>query len=105
MKLVDKDTYREIETILENAYQPNLPDYIKLSLHELDNFFGGTTHYEFMKRYYYERDQYKYRYAKKKALFKKIYRELYVEEPTLYQIKKEVIYKAAMIFYKNGVLK
>jgi len=105
MKLIDKATYKEIELILLNAQNEDLPDNTKQALKELHDFFYGSLHYEFIKAYYFNRYKYKYSCPNVADLFKKIYHDLYIEEPTLYQIKKEVIYKAAMIFYKNGVLK
>lgn len=104
MKLIDKKVYEEIEKLLVAGKNADKKE-VQESLQELNAFFKGTNHYNFLKTYYYERHKYKYRYPRKEDLFKKVYRDLYVEEPTLYQIKKEVIYKAAMIFYKNGVLK
>lgn len=103
MKLLSKETYKKIEKILYDAHETTDPKVTK-ALEALNNFFKGSEHEEFLNTYYYNRHKYNNRCPKNSMLFKKICNQLYIEEPTLYIIKKEVIYKAAMIFYKNGVI-
>lgn len=103
MKLIDNETYQKIEGILYNCLTTNDLN-VKKSIESLNNFFKETDHLYFLQNYYYRRNLYTNRYPRNSLLFKKICKDLYIEEPTLYIIKKEVIYKAAMIFYKNGVI-
>lgn len=103
MKLLTNEVYRKIENLL---YSRNIivNTNTLAALKKLEDFFKGTDHMYFLKNYYYDRKNYKNRYPKNSMLFKQICKELYIEEPTLYIIKKEVIYKAAMIFYEKGVI-
>lgn len=104
MRLLPKSEYKKIENILYNS--ENIDDInIQNSLAELNAFFENSLwHKYFLEKYYYSRYQYKNRFAKNSDFFKYICTELYIEEPTLYIVKREILYKAAMIFYKNGVL-
>ena len=103
MKLLTKEIYDRVENILLN-YKNTVDENIRKSLVELSMFFKGTDHMYFIQHYYYCREDYKNRYPRDSNLFEYICKKLYIEKPTLYIIKKEVIYKAAMIFYKNGVI-
>ena len=102
MKLLTNDVYKKVEKLLYN-YKNTTDEIIKKSLIELSEFFNGTDHMYFIEHYYYI-DDYKNRCPKNSNLFDYICKKLYIEKPTLYIIKKEVIYKAAMIFYENGVI-
>ncbi len=103
MRLLTNNEYKKIENLLYENNSDNIS--IQCSIREITNFFKGTEYHEyFLTKYYFNRNQYKNRYPKNSMFFKQICKELYIEEPTLYIIKKEVIYKAAMIFYKNGVI-
>lgn len=103
MKLLTNNVYKKVEKLLYN-YKNTTDEIIKKSLIELSEFFNGTDHMYFLEHYYYYRDDYKNRCPKNSTLFDYICKKLYIEKPTLYIIKKEVIYKATMIFYKNGVI-
>lgn len=103
MKLLTNDIYKRVEKILYN-YKNITDENTKMGLIELGKFFNGTDHMYFIENYYYKRDDYRNRCPKNSTLFEYICKKLYIEKPTLYIIKKEVIYKAAMIFYKNGVI-
>lgn len=103
MKLISNETYQKIEGILYNCLGTTDLN-IKKSIDSLNNFFKDTDHLYFLQNYYYNRDSCKNRYPRNSLLFRKICKDLFIEESTLYIIKKEIIYKAAMIFYKNGVI-
>lgn len=103
MKLLTNEIYGKIEGILYN-YWNTTNENVKKSLVELGKFFNGTDHMYFIENYYYNRQNYKNRCPKDSMLFDQICKDLYIEKPTLYIIKKEVIYKMAMILYKNGVI-
>ena len=108
MKLLSKNKYEEIENILYN-YEQNIYNKQNIidSISELEEFFENSPpHIYFLKTYYFNRYKYKNRYPKNDnvGLFKKICKDLYIEIPTGYLIKKELIYKTAMIFYKNEVI-
>lgn len=104
MKLLPKETYKKIEEILYNYKKCN-NDQIRKSIKEVKEFFIDRPHVYFLDKYYITRNEYKNRFPANSIWLKKICDDLYVEEPTGYRIKQELIYKTAMIFYKNGVIK
>lgn len=107
MKLLTKTKYKEIENILykyNKEYKKNI--LITKSITEVLEFFNSSPpHLYFLDMYYFKREKYKNRYPDNSALFKKLCRDLYIVESTGYDVKRELIYKIAMVFYKNGVIK
>lgn len=107
MKLLTNDEYKMIENYLYEYNPLALYNDIKIknSIEEVKEFFEDRPHKYFLEKYYLERKDYVNRYPSNSSFLKKICKDLYIEEPTGYRVKQELIYKTAMIFYKNGVIK
>lgn len=106
MKLLSKENYDKVEKYLREykGYNVKTIEYIK-SIEEIINFFVETPYKDFLNIFYFDRREYKNRYPSNRLLFRHLCKTLYLQEPTLYIIRKEIVYKSAMIFYKNGILK
>lgn len=106
MRILSIRTYHEVENLLRDSYKESDADknYIE-AIAEIKNFFNKTPYKDFLNIFYLERHLYKNRYPSDRVLFTHLCRQLYLQEPTLYVIKKEIIYKSAMIFYKRNLIK
>ena len=106
MKLLPKNEYDLIEQLLQNYKYFTEPtsNYLK-SMNELITFFDIPIYKEFLTYFYFNRSQYKNRYPNNRAMLNYLCNKLYVQESTLYSIRREIVYKATMLFYKYDVLK
>lgn len=104
MKLLQKNEYNRIEELLR-AYKLNndMGETYQLAMKEIIEFFDKDIYKEFLNIFYFDRYKYINRYADNRSLFNYLCSELYVQEPTLYMIRKEIVYKSAMIFYKYNI--
>ena len=102
MKLLNKQEYNTIENILRKNNEDN-PVMVK-SMREIKEFFDVSPYKEFLQIFYLERNNYNNRYPDNRSLLRYLSKKLYVQEPTLYIIRKEIVYKATMIFYKYGII-
>ena len=75
-----------------------------LAVSELAEFFSDEPYKTFLDVFYINRYSYKNRFPSNRSLFKYLSKTLYVQEPTLYIMRKEIIYKSAMIFYKYKII-
>ena len=105
MKLLTKNEYNSIEELLR-AYKlgTDMGEPYKLAMKEIIEFFDKDTYRDFLNIFYFDRYKYINRYADNRSLFNYLCGALFVQEPTLYMIRKEIVYKAAMLFYKYNVL-
>lgn len=105
MKLLTKSEYNGIEELLR-AYKlcEEMEEPYKLAMKEIIEFFDKDVYKEFLNIFYFNRYKYINRYKDNRSLFSYLCSKLYVQEPTLYIIRKEIVYKAAMVFYKYNVL-
>lgn len=105
MKLLSKDNYEKVEELLRN-YETMKVLEISFSeaYKELIEFFNIPLYKEFLKIFYFNRYQYKNRYPDNRSMFKYLSSKLFLQESTLYMIRKEIVYKSAMIFYKYNIL-
>lgn len=106
MRLLPKEVYSIVEELLR-AYKLNaVPEEpYKLALEEIISFFDVPTYREFLDLFYFTRHQYLYRYPDNRSMLNYIGEKLFIQENTYYQIRKEIVYKSAMIFYKYGLLR
>lgn len=105
MKLLSNEIYNRVETLLREYYNNDntIIEYTE-SMREIKQFFNASPYKEFLQIFYFDRYKYKYRYPSNRMLFAYLCGILHVEEPTLYNIRREIIYKSAMIFYKNNIM-
>lgn len=105
MKLLDKETYKKVEKFLYN-YKEDKNDFTKNKVYnEIITFFSVSSLYtEFLNIFYLNRFDFKNRYPTNSSLFLYLKTKLYIEEPTLYVVRKDIIYKSAMILYKYNFL-
>ena len=109
MRLLTKNEYKQIENLLyeygQNKDDKKYTECMKNAFKEIEEFFENSPpHLYFLHTYYFDRYKYKNRYPNNASLLKKICKDLYIEQPTGYIIKRELIYKIAIIFYKNKVI-
>lgn len=106
MRLLKRTDYLAVENYLKDYKIKNNDDIkYKKAFKELIEFFSESPYKEFLTEFYFNRHDYKYRYPSNRLMFKFLSEKLFLEEPTLYAIRKEIVYKAAMIFYKYDILK
>ena len=104
MKLLTNDDYNKVEyyltqynKIIDNCtYDKALTDII--------TFFNDYNYRILLETFYLYRGNYKNRYPSNSSIFRYLSKKLYVQEPTLYAMRKEIIYKSAMIFYKYDLM-
>lgn len=105
MKLLNKKDYKAVENLLRSyRTNDNLSDTYLKAINEIINFFNYEIYKEFLEIFYFERHQFKNRYPDNRTLFSYLSTKLFLREPTLYVIKKEIVYKSAMIFYKYRLM-
>ena len=105
MKLLNKPEYDFVEDFLK-SYKLDFPTSQKyyFAMNEIIKFFNVPIYKEFLELFYFERYQYKNRYPDNRSMFTYLSNKLFVREPTLYVIRKEIVYKSAMILYKYDIL-
>lgn len=112
MRLLSKNEYKRVEELLrswrgyeEKAELKSGESYYGKAIKEIVDFFHDDIYSKFIKIFYFDRKDYKNRYPDNRSLFKYLEEKLFVQEPTLYVMRKDIVYKAAMIFYKYRLLK
>ena len=103
MRLLPKKECKKIEEILRTSDSNNAD--IKKAVKEIKDFFEVEIYADFLKLFYFERYKYINRYIDNRSMMKYLSERLYSAESQLYVVRKEIIYKSAMIFYKNDILK
>lgn len=107
MKLLTRDEYDKVENMLKDFYAKEIvePPYLyKEAIEELKAFFIAEPYKTFLEIFFLNRHQYKYRYPSNSMMLKYLSDKLYLQEPTLYIMRREIVYKASMIFYKYNLL-
>ena len=105
MRLLERNDYITVENYLKEYKIKKVDDTTyKKAFKELIEFFSESPYKDFLTEFYFNRYNYKYRYSSNRLMFKFLSEKLFLEEPTLYAIRKEIVYKAAMIFYKYDML-
>lgn len=104
MKLLKKDEYKKLEEYLREYkdYVDN-KNYVK-AINELVSFFSDIEYSSVLNIFYLQRNSYLNRFPTNQALFSYLNCLLAIPIPTLYVMRKEIVYKAAMIFYKYDLL-
>lgn len=105
MKLLSSNEYKKVEYFLRNYTQfENLTNNMNNAIMEIKDFFNIPLYKELLDVFYIHRYDYKNRYPTNATLFSYLSEKLNLQEPTLYVMRKEIVYKSAMIFYKYGEL-
>ena len=100
MRLLEKNEYIQVENLLKNYKLENNQN----AMNEIILFFDVPIYKEFLKLFYFERYKYKNRYKDNRSMLRYLTDKLYVSEPQLYMVRKEIVYKSAMVFYKYKIL-
>ena len=104
MRLLTKTNYDTVEELLKvNTSFANLDEPYKSAMKEITDFFKVPIYEEFLKLFYFERYKYKNRFPDNRAMIQYLCEKLYTSEPQLYTVRKEIVYKSAMIFYKYNI--
>ena len=105
MKLLSKKDYDFVEYLLRDYFKcTSVSDNYKKSIEEIIDFFNVPIYKEFLELFYFKRNEYSNRYPDNRSMLRYLCDKLYVQEPTLYMVRKEIVHKSAMIFYKNNIL-
>lgn len=105
MKLLNKKEYDFVEDFLK-SYKIDFPtsSTYYCAIKEIINFFTVPLYEDFLQLFYFERYNFKNRYPDNRSMFTYLSNKLFVQEPTLYMMRKEIVYKSAMILYKYNIL-
>lgn len=106
MKLLPKNDYNAVEELLRvYGIAATMEEPYKKSMEEIIEFFNVPVYKDFLYAFYFNRYQYMNRYNDNRSMMRYLCSQLFVSEDKLYGVRKEIIYKSAMIFYKNNVMK
>lgn len=106
MKLLPKNDYNIVEELLR-VYNicATMEEPYKRSMEEIIEFFNVPIYKDFLEKFYLTRYEYLNRYTDNRSMIRYLCSILYVSEDQLYKVRREIIYKSAMVFYKNNLLK
>ena len=104
MRLLSKSEYDTVEELLR-AYgiAAELEEPFNSAMKELITFFNKSVYKDFLQFFYFDRHKYINRYPDNRSMMTYLCNKLYIQEPTLYIVRREIVYKAAMIFYKYDI--
>ena len=104
MKLLTINEYKKIEYLLRNYDEKiEFEDYTK-AIEELKQFFNKNDYDKLLTLFYLDRNKYKYRLPTNETIFIYLSEQLHIPKPTLYLMRKEIVYKSAMVFYKYNLI-
>lgn len=108
MKIITNDQYRFIEYWLFNYDQlcdttnePG-PKLLK-AINETINYFSGSQHEIMMREYYFNSKKYLQKYTRAGHYTHVCLNLIHTEEPNGYVIRREIVYRVAMMCYALGV--
>ena len=105
MKLLGKKEYNFVEQTLRTfGLATQLEEPFESAKKEIVEFFNISPYDEFLQLFYFNRHEYRNRYRDNRSMFTFLCKKLYVQESTLYMMRKEIVYKSAMILYKYNIL-
>lgn len=105
MQLLKNCEYKLVEDLLKNySKNNNSNETYSKALAEIIEFFNIDNYKEVLNMFYIHRYEYKYRYPSNRDISRYLVKKLYLEESTIYKMRKEIIYKSAMIFYKYNII-
>lgn len=110
MRLLHDWQYKYIEKSLFNYNnlansQLITEQRMKLAIDEVLNYFEGTGHEIMMREYYFKADSYRRQYTNAGHYRHICLDLLFTEESNGYVIRREIVYKVAMICYELGVFR
>ena len=103
MRLLERNDYKKVENLLKEKQNIEEEQY-KIAIEEITKFFDVYMYKEFLNLFYFERYKYKNRYSDNRSMMRYLCKKLFTSEPQLYMVRKEIVYKSAMIFYKYNLL-
>lgn len=108
MKIITNEQYRYIEYCLFNYNQllssTNVTEQKVLkAINETINYFRGTQHEIMMREYYFNSKAYLKKYTKAGHYTHVCLDLIHTEEPNGYVIRREIVYRAAMMYYALGI--
>lgn len=110
MRLISDWQYKYIEKSLFNYYDiqnSTLETEQKMvkAINRALTFFTGTSHEIMMKEFYFNRDEYCKTHYKAKHYNHVCLDLLYTEESNGFVIRREIVYRIAMMCYEIGLFK
>ena len=110
LRLIDNWQYKYIEKSLFNFYKIansslETEQLMVKAISKALKFFEGTSHEIMMREYYFNRDEYCKKHYKAKHYNHVCLELLYTEESNGFVIRREIVYRVAMMCYELGLFK
>lgn len=108
MKILSNGQYKYIEACLFNYHHLcNTTDETELkmlkAINETISYFRGTSHEIMMQEYYFNSKTYLKKYTKAGHYAHVCLDLIHTEEPNGYVIRREIVYRVAMMCYALGI--
>lgn len=105
MKLLPRPKYNMIEELLRTyEIAKELDEPFEKAIEEIVKFFDVPIYKEFLQLFYFERHKFINRFPDSRSMMNYLKDKLYISETQVYTIRKEIVYKSAMIFYKYNII-
>lgn len=105
MKLLPKEEYKKVEELLRTfGLCASIEEPYKSAMNDIIEFFNDKEYGMLLDIFYLNRYKYVNRLPTNEMIFIYLSSKLNIPKPTLYLMRKEMVYKAAMIFYKYDIL-
>lgn len=110
MRLVENWQYKYIEKSLFNYYELlnstlETEQLMVKAINKALQFFKGTSHEVMIKEFYFNRDEYCKTHYKSKHYNHVCLDLLYTEESNGFVIRREIVYRVAMMCYELGLFR
>ena len=108
MKILSNGQYKYVEACLFN-YTPALNSTnttdanVFKAINETISYFKGTSHEIMMREYYFNAKTYLKKYTRAGHFTHVCLDLVHTEEPNGYVMRREIVYRVAMMFYALGI--
>lgn len=108
MKILNNGQYKYIEACLFNYNElshstDTIEQKMLKAINETLNYFSGTSHETMMREYYFNSKTYLKKYTRAGHYTHICLDIIHTEEPNGYVIRREIVYRVAMMLYALGV--
>ena len=108
MKILSNGQYKYIEACLfnyDNLFnsKDKTEQQMVKAINETINYFSGTSHEKMMREYYFNAKTYLKKYTKAGHYTHVCLDIIHTEEPNGYVIRREIVYRVAMMCYALGI--
>ena len=108
MKIISNGQYKYIEACLFNYYQMSkstdeTEQKVIKAINETISYFKDTSHERMMREYYFNSKTYLKKYTRAGHYTFVCLNIIHTEEPNGYVIRREIVYRVAMMCYALGI--